>query len=263
MYITYKVYQMGRSAPKLLSSLSLRSERKCKCYNGYFVNGYVFHTEEYRQGRKTYNSGVCVKGSTNSELEVDYYGRLEEVVELQYHNEQNIVFLFKCYWYDTTDRGIRVDPYYGLVEINSKARLRNINDVFVFAKQCQQVYYIYTPSFRKDRSRVDWLSVLKTKPWGRVEIVQDENEDTSVRDEVFQVSELVEPYQVAPSIELKENSNFCVFNDSLVDVDAEELNVVLSSSGQANVDEEDDIHIEDCDEGDDYSIDDDEEENSD
>jgi hypothetical protein len=34
----------------------------------------------------------------------------------------------------------------------------------------------------------------------------------------------------------------------------------LSSSGQANVDEEDDIHIEDCDEGDDNSIDDEEEE---
>jgi hypothetical protein len=29
---------------------------------------------------------VCVKGSTSSELEVDYYGRLEEVVELQYHS---------------------------------------------------------------------------------------------------------------------------------------------------------------------------------
>jgi len=144
---------MGRSVPKSLSSLSLGPERKCKCNNGYFINGYVFHTEEYGQGRKTYNSGVCVKGSTSSELEVDYYGRLEEVVE---HNR---VFLFKCYWYDTTDRGIRVDPHYGLVEINSKARLRNINDVFVFAKQCQQVYYIYTPSFRNDRSRVDWLSV--------------------------------------------------------------------------------------------------------
>jgi hypothetical protein len=38
---------------------------------------------------------------------------------------------------------------------------------------------------------VDWLSILKTKPRGRVEVVQDENEDTSVRDEVFQVSELV------------------------------------------------------------------------
>jgi hypothetical protein len=62
---------------------------------------------------------------------------------------------------------------------------------------------------------------------------------------------------------LEENSNFRVFDDSLVDVDVEELNVVLSSSGQANIDEDDDINIEDCDEGDDYSIDDDEEENSD
>jgi hypothetical protein len=93
-----------------------------------------------------------------------------------------------------TDRRIRVDPHYGLVKINSKARLHNINDVFVFAKQCQQVYYTYTLSFRNDRSRVDWLSVLKTKPRGRVELVQDENKDTGVRDEVFQVIELVEPY---------------------------------------------------------------------
>jgi hypothetical protein len=86
-----------------------------------------------------------------------------------------------------------------------------------------------------------------------------------VRDEVFQVSELVEPYRVAPLIDLEENSFFCVFDDSLVDVDVEELDVVLSSSGQANVneDDDDDIHIEDCDKGDYYSIDDEEEENSD
>jgi hypothetical protein len=69
---------------------------------------------------------------------------------------------------------------------------------------------------------------------------------------------------IAPSIDLEENSNFHVFDDSLVDVNAEELNVVLSSSGQANVDEDDDdIYIEDCDEVDDYSIDDEEEENFD
>ena len=85
-----------------------------------------------------------------------------------------------------------------------------------------------------------------------------------MRDEVFQVSELVEPYRVAPSIDLKECSNFRVFDDSLVDVDPEELNVILSSSWQANIDEDDDdIHLEDCDEGDDCSIDDEEEENSD
>jgi hypothetical protein len=80
---------MGMSAAKSLSSLSLGPERKVKCYNGYFFNGYVLHTEEYGHGRKTYNIGVFVKGSTSSELEVDYYSRLEEVVELQYHSEQN------------------------------------------------------------------------------------------------------------------------------------------------------------------------------
>jgi hypothetical protein len=62
----YKVYQTGRSAAISLSSLSPGPERKVKCYNEYFVNGYVFHTEEYGNGRKAYNIGVYVKGSTCS-----------------------------------------------------------------------------------------------------------------------------------------------------------------------------------------------------
>jgi hypothetical protein len=76
---------------------------------------------------------------------------------------------------------------------------------------------------------------------------------------------LFEPYRVAHSIDLEENSNFRVVDDSRVDVDAEELNVVLSSSGHVNIDEDDDddIDIEDYDGADDYSIDDEEEENSD
>jgi hypothetical protein len=73
---------------------------------------------------------------TSNEFEVDNYGKSEKVVELQYHSEQNIVFLFKYYLYDNTNRGIRVDPHHDLVEINSNARLRNVDDVFVFAKQC-------------------------------------------------------------------------------------------------------------------------------
>jgi hypothetical protein len=52
---------MGVSAAISLSLLSLGSERKVKCYNGYFISGYIFHTEEYGHERKTYNSGVCIK----------------------------------------------------------------------------------------------------------------------------------------------------------------------------------------------------------
>ena len=85
----------------------------------------------------------------------------------------------------------------------------NIN---VFAKQYQQVYYTYIPSFRKDRSRVDWLSVLKNKTqescWG---CSGWERRHKCARDEVFQVSELFESYRVTPSIDLEENSNFHVF----------------------------------------------------
>jgi hypothetical protein len=83
-----------------------------------------------------------------------------------------------------------------------------------------------------------------------------------VINEVFQANELVEPYRVAPSIDLEEDSNFRVFDYSLVDVDVEELNAVLSSSGLANVDEDNDNHIEECDGADNNSIDD-KDENSD
>jgi hypothetical protein len=63
-------------------------------------------------------------------------------------------------------------------------RLRNVDDVFVFAKQCQQIYYTY---FRNDHSRVEWLSVVKTKLKGRVPVVLDGNNELTVRDDVFQL----------------------------------------------------------------------------
>jgi hypothetical protein len=47
----------------------------------------VFHTEEYRHGRKTYNNEVCVKGLTSNEFEVNSYEKLEEVIKFQYHSE--------------------------------------------------------------------------------------------------------------------------------------------------------------------------------
>jgi hypothetical protein len=56
------------------------------------------------------------------------------VIELQYHSKHNRVFLFTWYWYDTTDKKVRLDLYYDLVKINTKTRLRNIDNVFVLMK---------------------------------------------------------------------------------------------------------------------------------
>jgi hypothetical protein len=84
-------------------------------------------------------------------------------------------------------------------------------------------------------------------------------------DAVFQVSELVELYRVALSIDLEENLNFHIFDNIFVNVDVEELNVVLSSSGQAQVNKDDDnndINVEYYDGAGDESIKE-EEDNSD
>ena len=43
---------MGGSAAISLSLLSMGPERKVKCYNRYFFNGYMFHTEEYEHGKR-------------------------------------------------------------------------------------------------------------------------------------------------------------------------------------------------------------------
>ena len=45
-------------------------------------------------------------------------------------------------------------------------------------------------------SRVDWLSVVKIKPRGCVEVVQDRNNKLTLGDNVFQLCELSDPYQV-------------------------------------------------------------------
>jgi hypothetical protein len=100
-----------------------------------------------------------------------------------------------------------------LVEINSKAKLCNVDDVFIFAKQYQQVYYTYTCSLRRDRSRVDWLFVAKTKLRGHVEVVQDGNDKLTMRNVIFELGELVDPYRVAPSNDLEENSDFGITNN--------------------------------------------------
>jgi hypothetical protein len=107
---------------------------------------------------------------------------------------------------------------------------------------------------------------VKTKPRGLVGSVQDRNDELTAGDDVFQLGELVAPYQVALSNDLEQNSNFCITNNIFVDVDvdAEKLNDILSSR-YTHVDEDDDsdgINIENCDGDEDGSIDE-EEDNSD
>jgi len=105
---------------------------------------------------------------------------------------------------------------------------------------------------------------VKTKYRGCVDVVQDKDYELTMGDNVFQL-ELVDPYRVAPSNNLEEDSNFHIIVNIFVDVDAEELNDVLSFNRHIQVDKDDDneeINVEDCDGDKNESIDE-EEDNSD
>ena len=59
----------------------LRSLQK---YPIHYVNGYKFHTLKHGSNIATMNSGVCIKGSNYSASNIDFYGRLVEILQLEY-----------------------------------------------------------------------------------------------------------------------------------------------------------------------------------
>jgi len=85
---------------------------------------------------------------------------------------------------------------------------------------------------------------VKTKLRGPVEVVHNGTDELTVRDEIFQLGELVNPYRVASSNDLEENLNFSIAKNIFVDVDTKELN-----------NDNDEINVEDCDGDEDESID--------
>ncbi|KAG6518207.1 hypothetical protein ZIOFF_021611 [Zingiber officinale] len=166
--------------------------------------------------KATSNYGVCVLGSTVNEYEVDYYGVLEEILELKYYGLKDAIVLFKCHWYDTSDKGMKIHRL-GLVEINQKSKL-NTNDPFILAAQAQQVYYIRSPTIKQERN--DWVTTCKVKARGKFDIPfleeQDENVSPIVA-VVYQEEEISRPHLVLIDTDIDDDNIIC-------DVDEEELN---------------------------------------
>ncbi|KAL0433375.1 UNVERIFIED_CONTAM: hypothetical protein Slati_2671800 [Sesamum latifolium] len=122
----------------------------------YFVNGYNFHTERYSVGKSTFNCGVCVKSSSYTDTDNDFYRIFEEVIQLDYLLIPNMqIFLFKYRWVDPV-RGMKVHPRYHLVDMNFK-KVYQKNKPFILAQQAVQVYYMEYPSIK--RNKVDWQLV--------------------------------------------------------------------------------------------------------
>ena len=82
-----------------LKFLAWGSLRQTKRFNAYNINGFKICTLDQEEGLKTQNSGIFVI------VELGYYGKLVDIIELNYHGQFTIV-LFKCKWVNT-NRGVR------------------------------------------------------------------------------------------------------------------------------------------------------------
>ena len=81
------------------------------------------------------NSEVCIKGSNFSATELDFYGQLLEVLQLEYPALPiQRTILFNCNWFDPTPNlGTRNHAHYKLVDVNHTRRF-NRYEPFILAE---------------------------------------------------------------------------------------------------------------------------------
>lgn len=112
-------------------------------YDSYRINGYLFRTKSH-EGTVYQNSGVYVQATdtnirkSGKTLDLaDYYGVLQEIWVLNYHDRR--IALFMCDWVDNKRKAVSTDRIgFTLVELDKLDR----KDPFILASQAKQVFYV-------------------------------------------------------------------------------------------------------------------------
>lgn len=155
--------------------------KKVNRYSGCIVNGYRFHTQSREKNRKTQNSGVVVKGEHGNNV-IDYYGVLQDVIEVEYLGANNRVLIFQCDWFNLNDsNGMRCDTECELVSVN-KSRKWYVDDPYILASQARQVFYAIDL-----RHGGNWHVVHHISPRALYDV--PEHEGASEVEEVYQEEE--------------------------------------------------------------------------
>nr|XP_007162033.1 hypothetical protein PHAVU_001G118000g [Phaseolus vulgaris]ESW34027.1 hypothetical protein PHAVU_001G118000g [Phaseolus vulgaris] len=136
-----------------------------KRYSAYNVNGFKFRILERDLWLKTQNSGVfgtfgtrSYASSSDTQMRfggVAYYGRLIDIIEINYHGRFSIV-LFKCMWTNTS-KGIMSDEY-GFTLLNFSHLIHT----------AQMVYYV------EDEFDKNWCIPVHLNPRDLYNMVEDD-----------------------------------------------------------------------------------------
>ncbi|XP_069151787.1 uncharacterized protein [Solanum lycopersicum] len=143
----FETCALQEDVPDLIKQLSREPNSIAKRYSGYLINGYRFHVRQRDARRKTQNSGVTLIASTISfasskdknsiAADLTYYGRIVDIVELNYYSHFKVV-LFKCDWYEVEK------DVYGLSYVYFNKRCSQ-EEPFVLAYQVHQCFYVQDP----------------------------------------------------------------------------------------------------------------------
>ncbi|XP_073015796.1 uncharacterized protein [Primulina eburnea] len=109
----------------------------------------------------------------NDDNESTYYGRLTDVISLDYSGHGRIV-LFRCDWVNTTV-GMKIDPL-GFTMVNFSRLIhtgeREEHEPFILASQAQMIYYV------RDPKEEDWHSVICYTPRDTYNMGNEDDIDT-------------------------------------------------------------------------------------
>ncbi|GJT92693.1 transposon, En/Spm-like, transposase-associated domain protein [Tanacetum coccineum] len=172
------------------------------------------HLKSYG-GRVTQNSGVCVKGAVSDQHESDYYGLLDEIIEVEYDSDLGrcVVVLFKCTWFDPV-QGVKVDKKNKMVDIKHTKK-GCLDNPYILALQAKQVYYTPYPCAK------DSWAIVKTSPKGVFELEEDisevKDDDNHVGDDFFQENErLICTTDINHLASFEIWSSFCILVDHVL-----------------------------------------------
>ena len=81
------------------------------------------------------------------------------------------------------------------------------------------ILHIYL--FRNDYNKINWFFVMKIIPKNYFQLVHNNNDEIIEEENIFQLDEIVNSYQVILFIELKEDLNFHTTMNIYVHIDIE------------------------------------------
>ncbi|CAM8905163.1 unnamed protein product [Rhodiola kirilowii] len=140
-HLLNKLHDEGSNAYSIELHILACKPQFHSCYTHCVVNGLKFVVWDKDQHLRAQNSGVMVQAGENN-----YYGVLQNIIELKYANGMPVV-IFQCKWFDTdSSEGGNIKLEHGILMIDTSNTWYE-DAPYCLAKHAHQVFYLEDPKF--------------------------------------------------------------------------------------------------------------------